>query len=70
MLSFLSFKNRYSNIYFGNKNAEYFSKSKNYVSALSSDAFSLDTRNLVPPKGQYCLYLSTDVFPLALNNIV
>jgi len=69
MLCFLSFKNRYSNIYFGNKNAEEFCKSKNYVSALSSDAFSLDTPNLVPSKGQDCLYLSIDVFSLALNNI-
>jgi len=57
MLCFRSFKNRYSNIYFGNKNAEIFSKSKNYVSALSSDVFSLDTPNLVPPKGQDFLYL-------------
>ena len=67
---FSSFKSHYSNIYFGNKNAEEFSKSKNYVSALSNDAFSLDTPNLVPTKGQDYLYLSTDVFSFALNNIV
>jgi len=45
---FSSLKNRYSNIYFGNKNAKGISKFKK-LSTLSSGAFSLDTPNLVSP---------------------